>query len=66
MPSLLGFTVVAIGGHWQVALAGVLSLAGLWVLLTMRTKLDPEMLDRAADAVLFAPPIIVLAIWLGC
>ncbi len=63
--SALGFLVVATGGHWQIALAGLLSLAGLWTIFSMRRKIKPENLAMAADAALFAPPLIVLAIWLG-
>lgn len=65
--SVLGFTVAAIGGHWDLALAGLMSLAGLWLLYCRRKAIEPEMLSTGADTVLFAPPLIVLAlaIWTG-
>lgn len=63
--SALGFLAAASGGHWQIALAGLMSLAGLWALVRMRRKINTENLAMAADAALFAPPLIVLSIWLG-
>lgn len=62
--SLLGFTGTAINGQWLVAIAGVMSLSGLGALFTMRSKIEPEKLDRAADAALLVPPLLALAVWL--
>ncbi len=60
--SALGFTVTAIAGHWQIALAGLLSIASLWVLFLKRERLAPETLAIQADALLFAPPLLITAL----
>ena len=65
--SALGFTVAAIGGHWEMALAGLASLASLGLLYRKRKEIEDETLAMGADTVLFVPPLIVLvlAFWLG-
>ncbi|MFZ4778042.1 MAG: hypothetical protein ACOYM3_21945 [Terrimicrobiaceae bacterium] len=61
--SIPGFAVAAMNGHWPAAIAGMMSIAGLGVLFFKRRNLDPEALAIQADALLFAPPLLMLAFW---
>jgi len=64
--SIPGFAAAAKSGHWPAALAGTLSVAGLGFLFFKRGSHDPEALAIRADAVLFAPPLLMLAVWFVC
>ncbi len=64
--SVLGFTVAAIGGHRDLALTGLISLAGIWLLFRRRQTIKPENLAMLADTALFAPPLAMLALGFFC
>jgi len=61
--SAAGFAAAAAGGHWDLAFAGLISLAGIWLLFRRRQAIEPENLAMLADTVLFAPPLAMLALW---
>lgn len=64
--SAVGFAAAAAGGQWNLAFAGLMSIAGIWLLFRRRQAVEPEDLVMLADMILFAPPLALLALWFFC